>query len=314
MLSTLHLVYPPVSSYEADGVKDDPKVEALLRTSDFYVLAMRSEVYFDVENIEMNGDVWTVPVLGETTDGQPIADHVTLDIEALATATLGHMPEAFTADIGPKFLRFWPGELAAVEDDGVEPFEWFTTERLLHDKGRGVAGIAGLEQHRDFATYELAGSFNQPCERAANRCGSPPPDDHSAACPVGAQSRPTGVRPRSARPPAPAGGATTRGSLCNFPTTRARHQYTHAGSEGCPRIRHVCSGREPSRHADTAFGSERRRNASAARAAPGATADARTCTGWDLVAAAAPTTGCPSAGSSEYRRLRLRLSTLLSAT
>lgn len=155
MLSTLHLVYPPVSSYEADAVKHDPEVEALLRTSDFYVLAMRSEVHFDCENIQVDGDVWTVPVLGETTDGQPIADYVTLDIEALAIAMLGHMPETFTADIGPKILRFWPGELTAVEDGGMEPFEWFTTEKLLHDKGRGVAGIAGLSHHRDFATYEL---------------------------------------------------------------------------------------------------------------------------------------------------------------
>jgi hypothetical protein len=155
MLSTLHLVYPPVSSYEADAVKHDPEVEALLRTSDFYVLAMRSEVHFDCENIQVDGDVWTVPVLGETTDGQPITDYVTLDIEARAIATLGHMPETFTADIGPKILRFWPGELTAVEDGGMEPFEWFTTEKLLHDKGRGVAGIAGLSHHRDFATYEL---------------------------------------------------------------------------------------------------------------------------------------------------------------
>lgn len=155
MLSTLHLVYPPVSSYEADAVKDDPEVEALLRTSDFYVLAMRSEVHFDCENIQVGGDVWIVPVLGETIDGQPIADHVTLDIEALAIATLGHMPETFAADIGPKFLRFWPGELTAVEDGGMEPFEWFTTEKLLFDKGRGVPGIAGLERLRDFATYEL---------------------------------------------------------------------------------------------------------------------------------------------------------------
>lgn len=174
MLSTLHLGYPPVSSYEADGVKDDPQVEALLRTSDFYALAMRSEVHFDVENIETDGDVWTVPVSGETTDGQPIADHVALDIEALATSTLGHMPETFTADIGPKLLRFWPGEQAAVEDGGVEPFEWFTTEKLLHDKGRGVAGLSGLDQHRDFATYELlyvgiakkADTFNRLFERA----------------------------------------------------------------------------------------------------------------------------------------------------
>ncbi len=174
MLSTLHLVYPPVSSYEADAVKDDPEVEALLRTSDFYVLAMRSELHFDCENIQVDGDVWTVPVLGETTDGRPIADHVTLDIEALAIATLGYMPETFAADIGPKFLRFWPGELTAVEDGGMEPFEWFTTEKLLLDKGRGVPGIAGLERHRDFATYELlyvgiakkTDTFNRLFERA----------------------------------------------------------------------------------------------------------------------------------------------------
>lgn len=155
MLSTLHLVYPPVSSYEADGLKDDPEVEALLRTSDFYALAMRSELSFDCENIEMDGDLWTVPVHGQTISGESVADHVTLDIDALATTAIGHMPDTFTADIGPKFLRFWPSDLATVQEGGVEPFEWFTTEKLLFDMGRGVPGLAGLGRLRDFATYEL---------------------------------------------------------------------------------------------------------------------------------------------------------------
>lgn len=95
MLSTLQLVYPPVSSFEADFLKEDPDVEALIRTSDFYMIAMRPEVLF--EKVE------------------------------------GHGYEAGL----------------------IEPFEWFSTEKLLHDRRRGVAGITGLGRVRDFATYEL---------------------------------------------------------------------------------------------------------------------------------------------------------------
>jgi hypothetical protein len=128
-------------------------VEALLRTSDFYMMAMRPEVLFD--EIEFDGALWTVRVTGETPDGQPFVDHVTLDIERLATDTLGEMPETAWGEIGPKLIRLWPGTEEDAEAGLVDPFEWFTTEKLLHDKGRGVAGISGLEKVRDFATYEL---------------------------------------------------------------------------------------------------------------------------------------------------------------
>ncbi|TCI97395.1 hypothetical protein [Aeromicrobium sp. IC_218] len=156
MLSTLHLVYPPVSSYEADSVKVDPEVEALLRGSDFYVMAMRPEVVFDDQNIQIDGAEWTVPVLGQTHGGKPIADQVTLDIARFASDLLGEEPESITAEAGPKMLRFWAGTMEDFEADQLEgPFEWFTTEKLLHDKGRGVDGITGLDRHRDLATYEL---------------------------------------------------------------------------------------------------------------------------------------------------------------
>lgn len=156
MLSTLHLVYPPVSSYEADSIKGDTEVEALLRGSDFYMMAMRPEVAFDDQNIDIDGAVWTVPVLGYTRDGEPIADQVTLDIARFATDLLGKEPESITAEAGPKMLRFWAGTMEDFEGDRLEPpFEWFTTEKLLHDKGRGVDGITGLNRHQDFATYEL---------------------------------------------------------------------------------------------------------------------------------------------------------------
>ena len=155
MLSALHLVYPPVSSFEADSVKADPQVEALLRTSDFYVMAMRPEVVFD-QHIQIDGAVWTVPVLGQTPGGEPMPDEVTLDIARFATDLLGEAPESITAEAGPKMLRFWAGTLEDLEEDRLDgPFEWFTTEKLLHDKGRGVDGIIGLDRHRDFARYEL---------------------------------------------------------------------------------------------------------------------------------------------------------------
>lgn len=120
------------------------------------MLAMHPEVLFDDSNIRIDGAVWTVSVIGQASDGSEIRDEVTLDIARFAADTLGTEPDDITAEAGPKMLRFWAGSMEDVDAGRVDaPFEWFTTEKLIHDKGRGVAGITGLERHRDFATYEL---------------------------------------------------------------------------------------------------------------------------------------------------------------
>jgi hypothetical protein len=154
MMSTLHLVYPPVSSYEADHVKRDSQVEERLRSSDFYMMAMRAEVRF--EDVDDDGLRWKVRVTGKNALGQPIIDYVTLDVEQLAANTLGAVPDAMCAEVGPKLIRLWPGSEEDFKNGRIEePFEWFTTEKLLHDMRRGVLGLTGLKRLRDFSMYDL---------------------------------------------------------------------------------------------------------------------------------------------------------------
>lgn len=154
MLSTLHLVYPPVSSFEADVLKDDPQVEALLRTSDFYMIGSRAEALIDAAEISEEAASARLTLSGQDKYGNTLSASAFLDIARLA-ASIGGLPETYFVDGGPKYIRFWPG---TEEEAGVgesAPFAWFTTDKLIHDRGRGVPGISGIDNYREFATYEL---------------------------------------------------------------------------------------------------------------------------------------------------------------
>ncbi|MEB4613267.1 hypothetical protein [Leucobacter sp. M11] len=156
MMSSLHLVFPPVSSFEAEWLKDDKAAEAWLRDSDFYMLAMRPEVRFEDSRLKQHGNLLVVPLTCHTLDGTVIRDEVVIDGMELAVRALGAEPQAYCVEAGPKILKFWAG----TEDDFTAgrleaPFEWFTTEKLLYDAGRCLPGISGLGRHREFARYEL---------------------------------------------------------------------------------------------------------------------------------------------------------------
>ena len=93
MVSTLRLVFPPVSNFEAETIKEDPAVEAMLRTSDFYVIAARAEVLIDV--VRVREDAYSVRLMlsGQSHSGEGLFDMVDLDIEQLATDTIGGLPD-----------------------------------------------------------------------------------------------------------------------------------------------------------------------------------------------------------------------------
>jgi len=88
MMSTLTLVYPPVSNQEAEWVKSDPDVEALIRSSDFYMIGARAEARFEDDDVTVEDSQIRVPI--STEDG--FRDEVVLEPFALAEATLGEVP------------------------------------------------------------------------------------------------------------------------------------------------------------------------------------------------------------------------------
>jgi hypothetical protein len=150
MVTMLQLVYPPVSNQEAEWVKTDPAVEALVRSSDFYLIGARASMTFDDPRHDGQGRV-TVRI----STGGGLRDEVVLDPAVLATEALRAAPESIVFDFGPKIMKFYAGTTDEVEAGTADLFEWFTTEKLIYDRGREIAGIDGFDKFRDFGTYEL---------------------------------------------------------------------------------------------------------------------------------------------------------------
>lgn len=96
----------------------------------------------------------------EITTGEKLTDRVTLDVHKLATNFYARLNEAppdnFKFRGGSKLIKLYANAMDDEVDAGaVEPFEFFTPEKLIHDFGRGKSGISGFERHRQFATYDL---------------------------------------------------------------------------------------------------------------------------------------------------------------
>lgn len=153
MWACLSLVYPPLSNQEADWVKTDPEVEEMLRGSDFYLIAIRDKVLFDERAITWDDEGWlNVPMHA----GPDLRDVVSMDIETLAHDTLGRSPDSYTVSFGEnRIIHLTEGGMDAAEAGSASLFEWFSTEKMIFDRGRGLRGLRGLTRHRDFATYEL---------------------------------------------------------------------------------------------------------------------------------------------------------------
>lgn len=131
-------------------MKTDPDAEAMIRDSDFYLIGIRPEVRFSEPDADTPGRV----TFGVNT-GDGLEDTVVLDVAALAANRMDESPEEITVEAGPKVVRLWAGSAEDVEAGRGELFEWFTTDKLIHDRSRGLDGVLGFDKVRDFATYEL---------------------------------------------------------------------------------------------------------------------------------------------------------------
>jgi len=121
----------------------------MLRGSDFYLMCTRHEVRFHGCRVDDSGNIhiWV-------DGGRGLYDEAILEPFALAKRLENFDPEELIIDLGPKIIKFYTGDDGDI-DAGTEPFEWFTTEKLILDRSRNLPGLHGFEKYREFGTYDL---------------------------------------------------------------------------------------------------------------------------------------------------------------
>jgi len=146
-LTFLETVYPPISNQEAVWIQNDPQVEALLRKSDFYMIAARAEAKF--QNIKV--DEGTHVMTFDFVIGQNFTDPVTLRLPNLP-GVANSPGDDYWIEAGEKMVRIWDGPAGQA---GSNVLEWFTTEKLIWDRSRGRQGIENFDRYGDAANYDL---------------------------------------------------------------------------------------------------------------------------------------------------------------
>jgi hypothetical protein len=141
---SLHLVYPAISNQEAVWLEQDPDVQEELRANDFYMIAARPEAKFHGYRDRRRGT------------HRPVQRAWGIACASLRRR-IREIPglkeqDGYWLEAGEKLFRAWDGPIRA---EGSNVLDWFTTEKLLWDKTRGVPGIEGLERVRDLMTYDL---------------------------------------------------------------------------------------------------------------------------------------------------------------
>lgn len=144
-VSRLDLVYPPISNQEAVWLERDPDVRDELRASNIYMIAARPEAKFT--DISMDKDKHTAQF--NVRVGNDLCEPVLLRYPEIPGTK---DRDGYWVEAGEKLFRTWDGAIGA---EGSNVLNWFTTEKLLWDRSRGIPGVEGLEHVRDLMTYDL---------------------------------------------------------------------------------------------------------------------------------------------------------------
>lgn len=142
----LQLVYHPVSNQEAEWLLEDKEAYDWIQRSKLYMIAHRAEITFEnITVLQPQGIVKFTCHLGD------INSDVSLNVGELTNREDVDFDE-IEIELGPKLIRFFDYK----EGNKIEePLEWFTTEKLLYDRWTNKRGISGLDNYKDFSSYEL---------------------------------------------------------------------------------------------------------------------------------------------------------------
>jgi len=110
-----------MSNQDAIWLKDDAEVEALLRQSDFYMIAARQEAKF----LDFSYDPDLRQISFTYAIGESFRDNVVLDMPELP-GIAADPGEDLWVEMGEKIVRAWD---RPQEEPGAKVLEWFTTEK-----------------------------------------------------------------------------------------------------------------------------------------------------------------------------------------
>lgn len=175
-ISSLRLVYPPISNQVAEWVKTDVDVEALLRKSNLYMFASREVPKFsNVRWHDAERHLLAVELeLGSTRDECLIDFH---QISESHCVTEGNALEILAGDfLKPNATKYDVIQLCETDSGGerVKVLDWFTPDKLLFERWRRRPIISGLNRYREFTKFQLqyvgiskaSDSFSRVLERA----------------------------------------------------------------------------------------------------------------------------------------------------
>lgn len=154
-INFLKLVYPPISNQEAEWIKDDPEVIAELKNSNLYMIVQRHESKFHLfnENEMSENFINNFSIKFKYTVGN-ISDDVEINLKVLFKELNINIDKYnFEFELGKKQIRIWKCDLETSER--IDVVDWFTTEKILWDKGREHPAIFGLDRYREFSNYYL---------------------------------------------------------------------------------------------------------------------------------------------------------------
>jgi hypothetical protein len=150
-LHQLQLVYPPISNQEAEWIKDDVEVQNQLKNSNLYFIAQKPESFFlfydNVQEI-INND--RSVEFKYKTGTKETKGKIDLDLLLKHHSISFDKFESIEIEIGPKLIRIWLDT-----KNGQKLIDWFTTEKILTDRARNKEFIVGLDDYREFSTYNL---------------------------------------------------------------------------------------------------------------------------------------------------------------
>lgn len=146
-ISHLEMVFPPISNQDAFLVKDEPRVEMLMRQSDFYMIAGKPR--YEFSNFKFDNEEQTIEFA--ISLGGSVLDTGVVYLAGLPIYQ-GEDDILFAVTHGKTFIAILDGPSSSAKTRIIERY---TPESIIWARSRSIEGIFGLDKFRELSVYDL---------------------------------------------------------------------------------------------------------------------------------------------------------------